>query len=99
MDDIREVNIVQCSKGHMYSSNEYKSCPYCKKYEQRQEAEAQKFRVKRQRELHVNTRWENFKLWYNEHFGTATYVVVKTFKIITAPFRFIAENRNKNYWR
>jgi hypothetical protein len=63
-----------------------------------EEEEARRYRPENKRELHVNTRWENFCIWFDEHFGTLAYVIVTTLKIITAPFRLSSEYRNKNIY-
>lgn len=103
MDEIQKVDVVKCDKGHLYAANEYKSCPYCKIYEDKKAAEAQRLQAVKSRELHVNTKWENFCIWFEDHFGTLFSVIWTTFKIITAPLRFIAksgyENRYGEWYR
>ena len=103
MDEIQKVDVVKCDKGHLYAANEYRSCPYCKVYEKKKEEEAQRLRAVKSRELHVNTKWENFCIWFEDHFGTLFSVIWTTLKIITAPLRFIAksgyENRYGEWYR
>jgi hypothetical protein len=92
------MSIEKCPQGHMYSSDEYKSCPYCKIYEKKkeEEKEARRYRAVNKRELHVNTKWENFCIWFDEHFGVLADVIVTTFRIITAPLRFLSRSRTRS---
>lgn len=65
MDEIREVNVVQCEKGHLYPGNIHKTCPFCieeAKIIERREA----LKKGKEREFHINTRWENFKHLFDQ---------------------------------
>ena len=99
MDEITKVDVVKCDKGHLYAANEYSSCPYCRIYEKKKEEEAQRLREVKSRELHVNTKWENFCIWIDEHFGTLFSVIWTTLKIITAPLRLLSESRTRSAYR
>lgn len=71
MDEIREVNVVQCDKGHLYPADLHEKCPYCTNLE---EKSARFIKESYQREFHINTRWENIKIWFDKHFGFLGYL-------------------------
>lgn len=64
-----EIEIVTCKNGHMYPAHLHKTCPYCIKFEENSAklmAERNARKQANNRELHINTRWENFKQWLDE---------------------------------
>ncbi|MBO4865063.1 MAG: hypothetical protein J5582_00625 [Ruminococcus sp.] len=101
MDEIKEVNVVKCPKGHLYPANMHRTCPFC--IEEANNIKRQEARKKaNQRELHINTKEENAELWFDKYFGTLISVIVTTLKIITAPIRLLIESGYENQhgeWR
>ncbi len=77
MDEIKEVNVVQCEKGHLYPANLHEKCPYCTNFEEKSARfikERNSLKESYQREFHINTRWENIKIWFDKHFGFLGYL-------------------------
>ena len=66
IDETKEVKVVQCPKGHLYPGNVHKTCPYCIK-EAEEIAKREAFKKSDERELHINTPWENFKNSFNKN--------------------------------
>lgn len=77
MDEIKEVNVVQCPKGHLYPADLHEKCPYCTNFEEKSARfikERNSLKESYQREFHINTRRENIKLWFDKHFGFLGYL-------------------------
>jgi len=73
-----EIEIVTCKNGHMYPAHLHKTCPYCIKFEENSErmrAERNARKQANNRELHINTRWENFKQWLDKNTGWLRYLI------------------------
>ena len=66
IDETREVKVVQCPKGHLYPGNVHNTCPYCTK-ESEEIAKREALKKSDERELHINTPWENFKNSFNKN--------------------------------
>ena len=66
IDETREVKVVQCPKGHLYPGNVHKTCPYCIK-EAEEISKREALKKSDERELHINTPWENFKNSFNKN--------------------------------
>ena len=78
MDEIKEVKVVQCPKGHLYPADLHEKCPYCTNFEEKSARfikDRNSLKESYQRELHINTRWENIKLWFEKHFGFLGYLL------------------------
>ena len=66
MNDMEDIRITECKNRHLYPSNLYKTCPYCQKGAE-EIAKREALKKSDERELHINTPWENFKNSFNKN--------------------------------
>jgi hypothetical protein len=81
IDETREVKVVQCPTGHLYPGNVHKTCPYCIK-EAEEIANREALKKSDEREFHINTRQENFKIWFNNVTAGLRYLFDIIFELL-----------------
>ncbi len=80
MNDMEDIRITECKNRHLYPSNLYKTCPYCKKGAE-EIAKREALKKSDERELHINTPAENSRLRFNKF----TDILGAILSIIFAP--------------
>ena len=82
---MENIKIIQCKNGHMYPAHLHKTCPYCMKFDEgssKLRAERNALKNGYEREFHINTRWENFKLRFSKITSGIRYLLDVIYELL-----------------
>lgn len=88
MNDMEDIRITECENRHLYPSNLYKTCPYCKKGAE-EIAKREAVKKAEEPEFHINTKSENSRLRFCKYTEVFKAILSVLFAPIVIMFKII----------